>query len=189
MAPVLQCPDCGTKHPLKEVPPVSSFACQGCGRALKVPEQVRQARQTQTVGAGASAVTAPPAPPVAPRTEMLPAVERNPQPPAAPPPQPIARSRKPVPRLAPVPIWMRFLLWVAAVPLSFLIVFVAARALGMFTSDQLSDLFLADESSRFWPVARLLPFVALLCAVLVQGGVYFLARLRGRRRTTPAASA
>jgi hypothetical protein len=146
-------------------------------------------RQSQPIAAAATTVTAPPAPPVAPRTQVLPTVEQNPQPPAAPPPRPIAGARRPLPRLAPVPMWMRFLLWVVAVPVSFVIVFAVARAFGAFTSDQLSDLFLADDSSRFWPVARLLPFVALLCAVLVQGGVYLLARWRGRRRATPAASA
>ena len=45
----------------------------------------------------------------------------------------------------------------------------------------LSDLFLANNVGRFWPVARLLPFVALVTASLVQGGVYLLARMRGRK--------
>ncbi|HEY5173810.1 MAG TPA: hypothetical protein VIK54_18945, partial [Acidimicrobiia bacterium] len=89
-------------------------------------------------------------------------------------------SRRPVPRLGHVPWWMRLLLWIVAVPLSFLLVFVIARAFSVFTSNQLSDLFLANDTSRFWPVARLLPFVALLTASLVQGGVFALARLRGR---------
>jgi hypothetical protein len=88
--------------------------------------------------------------------------------------------RRPVARLGRVPWWMRFLLWIVAIPLSFVLVFVIARALSFFTSNQLSDLFLANDTSRFWPVARLLPFVALLTASLVQGGVFVLARLRGR---------
>jgi hypothetical protein len=75
---------------------------------------------------------------------------------------------------------MRLLLWFIAVPLGFLLVFLVARAFNLFTSNQLSDLFLANDTSRFWPVARLLPFVALLTASLVQGGVFVLARLRGR---------
>jgi hypothetical protein len=40
--------------------------------------------------------------------------------------------------------------------------------------------FLANDQKRFWPVARLLPFVALFTAILVQAGIYGLARLRGR---------
>jgi hypothetical protein len=77
---------------------------------------------------------------------------------------------------------MRLLLWIVAVPLSFLLVFLVARALSLFTTNQLSDLFLANNTGRFWPVARLLPFVALVTAALVQGGVYGLARVRGRSR-------
>ncbi len=83
--------------------------------------------------------------------------------------------------LAPVPIWARFLLWLVAVPLAFFVVFAVARGIGLFTSDQQSDVFLAKSVSRFWPVIRLLPFVALLCAGLVQSGVYALARWRGQR--------
>jgi hypothetical protein len=76
---------------------------------------------------------------------------------------------------------MRLLLWIVAVPLSFLLVFLIARGLSVFTTNQLSDVFLANDNARFWPVARLLPFVALLTATFVQAGVYFLARLRGKR--------
>jgi hypothetical protein len=76
---------------------------------------------------------------------------------------------------------MRLLLWFIAVPAGFLSVFLVARAFGLFTSNQLSDLFLANDTARFYPAARLLPFVALVTATFVQGGVYLLARLRGRR--------
>jgi len=76
--------------------------------------------------------------------------------------------------------WMRLLLWFVAVPLGFLLVFLVARAFGFFTTNQLSDLFLANDTARFWPVARLLPFVALVTALLVTLGVYLIARLRGR---------
>ncbi len=44
-----------------------------------------------------------------------------------------------------VPWWMRLLLWIVAVPLSFLLVFLVARAFGMFTTNQLSDVFLAEQ--------------------------------------------
>jgi hypothetical protein len=84
-------------------------------------------------------------------------------------------------RLGRVPWWMRFILWVIAVPLGFFVVFSIARAFNLFTSNQLSDLFLANNPGRFWPAARLLPFVALVTASIVQLGVYLLARWRGRR--------
>ena len=78
-------------------------------------------------------------------------------------------------------MWARFALWLIAVPLGFFIVFAFARSVGLFTSDQQSDVFLARNISRFWPVIRLLPFVALVTAALVHGGVYALARWRGQR--------
>src|SRR5580765_1026471 len=39
MAPVLLCPECGEKHPLDGIGG-SAFPCKGCGRTLKVPQQV-----------------------------------------------------------------------------------------------------------------------------------------------------
>jgi hypothetical protein len=90
-------------------------------------------------------------------------------------------------RLGRVPWWMRFILWLIAVPLGFIVVFSIARAFNLFTSNQLSDLFLANNPGRFWPAARLLPFVALVTAGFVQVGVYLLARWRGRRTSASAA--
>jgi hypothetical protein len=76
---------------------------------------------------------------------------------------------------------MRLLLWIVAVPVSFLIVFTLARMSGLFTHDQLTDVFLASGRSRFWPLARVLPFVAVLTALIVQGGVVLLGRRRAGR--------
>jgi hypothetical protein len=202
MAPVLQCPDCGEKHPLGEVPNQGAFPCRGCGRMLKVPE---------VVGQRAAAAAAEPDP-----SGAVPAAPAVPAVPAVPTPRPIPVAtavagpngpavdpsatrgtpgvdqdalgalagrggRRPAARLGRVPWWMRLLLWFIAVPLGFLLVFLVARAFNLFTSNQLSDLFLANNTGRFWPAARLLPFVALVTAALVQGGVYLLARWRGRR--------
>ena len=182
MAPVLQCPDCGTKHPIATIPDAPAFACTGCGRALKVPESVpRRAAAAPAAAAAttASAAVSQPTPIVGPdveKTAALPIVEKNaaPETPAPAPPAPIARAER------PGPWWMRLLLWVVAVPLAFFIVFIVARGLGVFTSSELSDVFLASNSSRFWPVARLLPFVALLTAAFVQAGVLLLSRRRTR---------
>ncbi len=182
MAPVLQCPDCGTKHPVAAVPDADTFPCTGCGRTLKVPEVVRTARTS----APPVAPAAPPPSPLpeaavvaAPATRAMPPVPKRSVEPPGPVPTPLLC---PTPLFAPVPLWMRFALWVVAVPLSFFIMFVVARATGVFTSSQLSDVFLASGADRFWPVIRILPFVALLTAGLVHGGVYVLARRRGRRR-------
>lgn len=204
MAPILQCPDCGERHPLTSVPNQGAFPCQGCGRVLKVPETVGQRAAAQTAAARpvpvASAAVSPNGPVTPPEplpdpaaTRVVPTsseAEEQAQALGALAPR---SSRRPVTRLGSVPWWMRLPLWFVAVPLSFLIVFLLARAIGVFTTNQLSDLFLANDTSRFWPVARLLPFVALVTALLVTGGVYLLARFRGRggrgARSAPELSA
>ena len=56
MAPVLLCPECGTKHPLDSVGARSAFPCNGCGRTLKVPEQ---AATVAAAGTAAVAVARP----------------------------------------------------------------------------------------------------------------------------------
>jgi hypothetical protein len=175
MAPVLQCPDCGTKHPLASIGEVSAFPCSGCGRRLKVPPQ---ARATTPAPSTSESVAAPsiPEPVAAPALDVA---ATTALPPVA---GPVAAGPTVVPgRLAPVRWWTRLVLWIVAVPVSFLIVFSGARLIGVFTSSQLTDLFLGNDSSRFWPVARLLPFVAVLIALLVHTGVVLLAR-RGRSR-------
>ena len=190
MAPVLQCPDCGTKHTLGEVPEYGAFPCKGCGRVLKVPERVGSSAAPAPAPPTVVAPPPPPPPPAAAApvaaavdpapTAIMPVVETNPRP-APVDALPAARPLPDKPRLGKVPLWMRFLVWVVAVPLAFVIVFVIARASGVFTSSQLSDVFLATDADRFWPIARVLPFVALLTAVLVQAGIYAIARLRGGR--------
>lgn len=58
MARALQCPDCGHREPIDNVIDVDEFRCRGCGRALKVPPQVKP------VGVGAGSPAAPGAAPV-----------------------------------------------------------------------------------------------------------------------------
>ncbi len=196
MAPVLKCPDCGEKHPLANVPTHGEFPCRGCGRVLKVPTVVSQRADGDSAEPQQSPVSPAPRPVPVASGVARPAAARGAVPAVAPTatravPEVDPRGfgglarpsiRRPGPHLGRVPWWMRLLLWFVAVPLSFLLVFLIARALSLFTTNQLSDLFLANNTGRFWPVARLLPFVALVTAGLVQGGVYGLARLRGRSR-------
>src|SRR5262249_36021475 len=149
------------KHSLNDVPEAGEFPCQGCGRVLKVPDSggERTQRQQTAPPTQAVAATTPPPPPGAPATTVLPAVTTN----------PAKAAREPVRRLpAPsrasiwtrpsalgdVPWWMRLLLWIVAIPIGFILVFATARAFGFFTSSQLSDVFLASSTKRFWPVVR-----------------------------------
>jgi hypothetical protein len=211
VAPVLLCPECGTKHPLDNVADISSFPCSGCGRTLKVPAQARELSAVRRDGG-----SPPPLAPVAPApvaethaTQVLPvaapsvaapaaaAVAAVPAVPVAPPlgpPQGIpALDYKSSPRIAvepahakpPMPVppaWVRFLLWIVAVPLAFLIVFGIARGLGLLTTNEITDVALAEGWGRFWPIVRLLPFVALATALLVTGGVYGITKLRMRNK-------
>lgn len=171
MAPVLQCPDCGTKHPLAVAAGAAAFRCSGCGRVLKVPEQFR---------AGG--------PEPEPATARLPATQPAPVPngraPARVPSRRMQRASEGV-----VPFWARLLLWIVAVPAGFVVVFGLARAAGLLTSKQLEDVFLETGWDRFWPVVRMLPFVAFVTAAIVHFSVLAISRWRCRRASTTLAGA
>jgi hypothetical protein len=198
VAPVLLCPECGTKHPLDNVAASAAFPCSGCGRTLKVPAQAREmtaaaAGSEAAAGAAASPLPEPlPAPLPEPHaTRVMPAVPPEPvaaaavstAPPLGPPQGlpalDLARERREPPKPAPAaPAWARFLLWLVAVPLAFLVVFGFARTFGLLTTNDVTDVALAEGWRRFMPIVRLLPFVALVTALFVTGGVYGLTRLR-----------
>ena len=203
MAPVLVCPECETKHPLDTIGPRSAFPCTGCGRTLKVPGAAIGAAvgavaagrppdraSVDLVGAGARAR----------RDELGPhrATSRSTPRRRS---RRRCRSRRPRPRLRgrrsvsptrplvrlPFPIWsrtgsIRFALWIVAVPLAFLIVFTLARSFGLLSTNDVTDVALAEGWHRFMPIVRLLPFVALATAGLVHGGVSGITRLRESRR-------
>lgn len=150
MAPVLQCPDCSTKHPLDVAHDGASFRCSGCGRVLKVPAQFRAV--PTPAGAGGS-----------------------PHPNGSVPRPSLRRQRA---MAGAVPVLWRLIAWVIALPLSFGIVFLFARAIGVLSTNQLEDVFFEAGWDRFWPVARLLPFVALLTASVVHFSVLGLSHWR-----------
>ena len=177
MAPVLQCPDCGTKHPIDVASDAAAFRCSGCGRTLKVPAQFR------------AAVPAPPPPAAAPASpDATAAMPRTDVPRSAPAPSPNGRvlsRRKVRAQAGVVPSGMRVLMWIVAVPLGFVIVFGLARAFGFLSTKELEDVFLEDSWDRFWPVARLLPFVALVTASIVHFSVLYVSRWRVRHAMAP----
>jgi hypothetical protein len=189
MAPVLLCPECGEKHPLDGAGG-SAFPCKGCGRMLKVPQQVPVAAAPSGAPATAAAPAVDPDLPWPKAAGAEPASTRvlptSPPPAPAPKTAPPASKPRRAAKLDPVPArWIRFAIWIVAVPLGFVIVFAVARAAGMLNSNQLQDVVITDGWNRFWPLARLLPFVALVTAGLVQGAVYGLTRLRERRAAPP----
>jgi hypothetical protein len=168
---------------------VSTFRCGGCGRALKVPAQFR----------GDSRPTGPGSRPEGPadRTQAMPKV-RPATPPAAIAGTPPVAARPPegtvLPRAAAAPdlhppLILRLALWVIALPLGSLIVFMLASTFGILTKNQLEDTFLLPGWGRFLPIARLLPLCALATALLVQLGVFGLERLRARNLRNRASGA
>jgi hypothetical protein len=76
MARALQCPDCGHREPLDNVVDFDQFRCHGCGRALKVPTELRAAgesgdeRSASPVPATPTPATPTPATPTPP-TEVV----------------------------------------------------------------------------------------------------------------------
>jgi hypothetical protein len=182
MAPVLQCPDCATKHPI-DLASGSAFRCRGCGRSLKVPAQFRPVAADEPTVATPAAAAAPAGRPVRRRTAP---VVGGPAP-VVPPSgngQPLSR-RAARAQSGVVSIWMRLVVWLVAVPLGFVLVFGVARAIGVLTQTQLEDVFLETGWDRFWPVARLLPVVALVTAAIVHFSVLYISRWRVRHSMRP----
>jgi hypothetical protein len=179
MAPVLQCPDCGTKHPIDLATNAAAFRCNGCGRTLKVPAGYRPAPAPAPAAAAAS-----PSPPDA--TAAAPVVGGAPttRPPSTNGGRPLSR-RSVRAQAGVVPFWMRLIVWLVAVPLGFVLVFGVARLAGVLTQTQLEDVFLDTGWNRFWPVARLLPFVALVTASIVHFSVLWMSRWRVRHAMRP----
>lgn len=169
--PALQCPDCGSRHPLDGVVDRAAFRCSGCGRTLKVPEQFRRGNPPPRASERPSD-----------STQVAPSVSPAPEPPptttayhrAAPP-----RSIEVVPKGAPVLV--RLGLWIVALPVSLWFTYRIARGLGVLTAKQVEDVFFDQNWGRFWPLARLLPLWALLTALAVQLSVLGIERFRRSR--------
>jgi hypothetical protein len=181
VAPVLVCPECSTKHPLGSVGERTAFPCTGCGRQLKVPEAAHAKQTVPASPAPAPAAAGPPArPPRDPETRMMPVTTPTAPPIVVTPPPEPPENAAPVRKSIP-PAWVRFLLWIVAIPLAFIVVLAFARAFDLLTSNQIQDLALDEGWGRFWPIARLIPFIAFGAALLVQAGTYGISRLRERR--------
>jgi hypothetical protein len=103
------------------------------------------------------------------------------------PPGPSTPTPSPVPAWVPAapgslkpPLILRLALWVIALPLGSLFVFGIANRLKLLTRLQLENTFVLTGWGRFVPIARLLPFCALVTALLLQLGVFGLEWRRAR---------
>ena len=188
MAKALQCPACRSRHPLSDLPNAPTFRCSGCGRALKVPAQVRPA----SARTGSASRPRP-----ADRTASMPAGKGAPAaaagagavaaPPAPPPPSPPGRSRRgraPAQSAAPRrPAWpFRLIAWLVALPIGLIAVVVPARRFGFLSGQRLLDVLVGTGWTRYWRVLVIAPAWALVTAVLVQLILAGMRKLGDRRR-------
>jgi hypothetical protein len=191
MAKALECPACGAQHSVDGREPSSTFRCEQCGQALKVPASVVVAQ----AASGASNVTppprrragVPPSPEVIGATATLSATDtgNGSRPPQSPQPAP-PRASAPAARSRAHWYW-RLAAWIVAVPIAFVVTAWPAYEFGLIRKDDVLDVFVGSGVGRYTRLALFTLIWALVTAVLVQllveGGRWWSRRRRGRRRT------
>jgi hypothetical protein len=179
MARALQCPACGNKHPLSELPDAATFQCERCGRTLKVPAQFRPQPASDAQSNGPARATA-----------TMPAPAPAPVPPEPPSPAPErrraarARADGTGPRKVAWPFHV--LAWLIALPLGLLAVVVPARRFGFLSGQRLLDVVVGTEWSRYWRVLLIAPAWALVTTLLVHLMLFGLRKLGDRRAAIKA---
>ena len=83
-----------------------------------------------------------------------------------------------------LPLWLRIVVWVVALPLGLVIVGVPARSAGYLSSQKLLDVIVKHDLARFVPIVVIVALwalaTALLVTLLVEGGRYLMLRRRNR---------
>ena len=84
-----------------------------------------------------------------------------------------------------LPIILRLLAWVIAIPLGLILVGVPARRAGYLTGQKLLDVVIGRDLNRYFPLVVIVVLWALVTSVLVQllaeGGGWLMRRRRARR--------
>jgi hypothetical protein len=205
MAKALQCPSCGATTRLDAVPDTGAVRCGSCGQSMKVPPGVG-GRSSASSGAGGavppprrSRERAPASAPagsgggtaVIPKgAEPGPAVARPTASPAASPPVRPSGSGAAAAEAGgrdALPLPLRILAWVVALPLGLAIVGIPARQAGYLSSQKLLDVIVKRDLGRFLPIVVVIALWALVSAVLVTIFVEGGRRLMQRRRRRKAA--
>ncbi len=191
MAKGLQCPACGHKHRLDALPSTATFRCAGCGQLLRNPARPSASPQAPsrrgTAGApartdrGADRTAVMVAPPIAPPgVAPVEVPARAPAPPA--PPEARPPRREPPGEAAPrMPLVLRLVVWIVAVPVGGAVALLAARLIGFVDGSRLIDMISGDGWGRFSRLWALVPVWALLTAGLVQVAEHLWNRRRARR--------
>ena len=208
MARALECPACGARHRIDDIPDAPTFRCDRCGQVLKVPSPVSTGGPPpppRRSNGGPATVAPPPrrrdpnAPDVTtadPATRAAPvttaaAVSATVS--AAGPAEDVGDDRRrgraprtsaPGPKSKRVSWYWRLLAWVVAVPLGFVITAWPAYELGFIKKDDVLDIFVGTGSGRYVRLAIATAVWALITALLVQlfveGGRAWAARRRSR---------
>ena len=208
MARALECPACGARHRLDDLPDAPTFRCERCGQVLKVPPPVSTGGPPpppRRSNGGSPTIAPPPrrrdpnAPDVTtadPATRAAPvttaaAVSATVS--AAGPVEDASDGRRrgratktsaPAPQSKRVSWYWRLLAWVVAVPLGFVITAWPAYELGFIKKDDVLDIFVGTGSGRYVRLAIATAVWALVTALLVQlfveGGRAWAARRRSR---------
>jgi hypothetical protein len=193
MARALECPACGEKHRLENLPDTPTFRCERCGQVLKMPT-------TNGTGGAPASVAPPPRrrPAADPATAVAPsrtvvgasatvaAVESNGDG-AGEPPSRSRRRRTDEPAAAPttkVHWYWRLVAWVVAVPLGFVITALPAWKLDLIRKDDVLNVFVGSGTGRYARLAIGTMLWALVTAILVQlfvdGGRWLAQRRRAK---------
>jgi hypothetical protein len=197
MARALECPACGEKHRIENLPDTPTFRCERCGQVLKVPAQATTGgtapppRTTTPVappprrsrGAGA-------APPSATATGMVgvsatvAATEADDAPSTRAQRRTAAAPRSGAP--AKVHWYWRLVAWVVAVPLGFAVTAWPAYHFNLIRKDDVLNVFVGSGIGRYASLAIETALWALVTALLVQLFVDGGRRLMQRRRAKVA---
>ena len=123
-------------------------------------------------------------------------------PPVAPPSTAPKRERRGAARPSSVddagrreglPLGLRILVWVIALPLGLLIVGLPARSAGYLTSQKLLDVIVKHDVGRFVPIVVIVALWALVTALLVtglvEGGRWWMLRRRERKASEQVSNA
>jgi hypothetical protein len=207
MARALECPACGARHRIDNLPEAPTFRCDRCGQVLKVPTPVSTAGTNGPRPPARPSAAAPVAPPprrrdpattngpvddaatrVAPvRTAAAVSATVSVAGPAEEAQDRAARDRrraKTAGSKSKVSWYWRLLAWIMAVPVGFVITAWPAYELGFIKKDDVLDIFVGTGSGRYVRLAIATAVWALVTALLVQllveGGRAWAARRRAR---------
>ena len=204
MARALECPACGAKHRIDNLPDTPTFRCDRCGQVLKMPTPVTTGGPPPLARSSGTAPIAPPprrrapgdeAPVSATGAAPVAVVSATVAATAADdgdgPTRSTRRRRAAAAASAPkgkVAWYWRLVAWVVAVPLGFVITAWPAYELGFIKKDDVLDIFVGTGSSRYVRLAIATAIWALVTALLVQLFVEGGRAWAGRRRAKAATS-